>query len=98
MILGAILWRCALLAMLWYILAEGNIDSWGVGAISTALALAASLAVLPVGAIRFSPLGLVFFLTYFISKSFRAGVRVALLALQPDDVVIKLGLRSPRKI
>ncbi|SFN42496.1 multicomponent Na+:H+ antiporter subunit E [Nitrosospira briensis] len=83
MILGAILWRSVLLAMLWCILAEGNVGSWGVGAISTALALAASLAVLPVGAIRFSPLGLVFFLIYFISKSFRAGVRVALLAVQP---------------
>lgn len=83
MVLGAVLWRVAILTALWCILTEGSIDSWGVGVISMALALAVSLAVLPVGAIRFSPTGLVFFLTYFMSQSFYAGVRVALLAVKP---------------
>lgn len=80
---GAILWRSTVLAAVWCILTEGNIGNWGVGVVSAALALAASFVVLPLGAIWFSPRGLILFLIYFMSQSFSAGVRVALLAIQP---------------
>lgn len=83
MVPGAILWRGGVFAALWCILVEGSIDNWGVGAITTVLAVVASFAVLPVGAIRFSPAGLILFLVFFMSQSFQAGVRVALLALRP---------------
>lgn len=83
MVPGAILWRGGVFAALWCILVEGSIDSWGVGAITTVLAVLASFAILPVGAIRFSPAGLILFLGFFMSQSFQAGVRVALLALRP---------------
>jgi multicomponent Na+:H+ antiporter subunit E len=83
MILRALLWRSALLAVLWFILTEGRTDSWGVGVISATLALAASLILLPPGAIRFSLDGVAVFLAYFMSQSLRAGIRVALVALRP---------------
>lgn len=83
MIIRAILWRSAVLAALWCILTEGRMDNWGVGLISAILALAISLALVAPGTIRFSLTGLAFFLVHFLSQSFRAGIRVALLALQP---------------
>lgn len=81
--LSAVLWRSAVLAAVWCILTEGNIGNWGVGVISAALTLAVSFVVLPLGAIWFSPSGLIRFLIYFMCQSFCAGVRVALLAIQP---------------
>lgn len=83
MILRVILWRSAVLAALWCILTEGKMDNWGLGLTSALLTLAASFVLLPPGSIRFSSIGLAFFLAHFMSQSFLAGIRVALLALQP---------------
>lgn len=102
MILRAILWRITVLSALWCVLTEGRMDNWGVGLISAALTLIASLALVPPGAIRFSFTGLASFLVYFMSRSFQAGVRVALLALQPrlniHPGIQVVGLRLPEGV
>ena len=48
--------RGALFAALWWVLAGGCADSWGVGGVSVILALAASLVLLPPAKGRFLPL------------------------------------------
>ena len=79
----AVLWRGALFAVLWWVLAEGRADSWGVGGVSVILALAASLVLLPPAKGRFSPLGLAAFVGFFLVQSVKGGIQVAAMALRP---------------
>ena len=84
MTLRAIFWRSILLTGLWWILTEGQLDSWNVGLVSVVLALIASLVLLPPSLPRFSLAGLISFLVYFLGQSLKGGVQVALMALRPD--------------
>jgi multicomponent Na+:H+ antiporter subunit E len=82
-ILRTILLRSILFALLWWILTEGRLDSWGVGLVSIVLALTASLILLPPSLSRFSLTGLISFLIYFLGQSLKGGIQVALIALRP---------------
>lgn len=83
MTLRAIFWRSMLLASLWWILTEGQLDSWGIGLVSIALALTASLSLSPPGLSQFSLIGLTSFLAYFLAQSLKGGIQVSLAALRP---------------
>lgn len=80
---GAILLRGAALALVWWVLAEGRADSWGVGVVSVAAALAASLYLVPPGSHRLSPAGLLGFAGFFLVQSFKGGIQVAARAFRP---------------
>jgi multicomponent Na+:H+ antiporter subunit E len=79
---GAILFRGAAFALVWWVLAEGRADSWGVGAVSVAAALAASLRLAPPGTGRLSPAGLLGFAGFFLVQSFKGGLQVAARAFR----------------
>ena len=79
----AVLWRGALFTALWWVLAGGRADSWGVGGVSIILALASSLVLLPPAKGRFSPLGLAAFVGFFLVQSVKGGIQVAAMALRP---------------
>lgn len=81
--IAAILFRGLVFALIWWALAEGRADSWGVGGISVTLALAASLALSPPGRMRLSPRELLVFIGFFVSQSARGGAQVALRAVRP---------------
>jgi multicomponent Na+:H+ antiporter subunit E len=82
-VMAAILLRTGLFAMLWWVLAEGRADSWGVGAVSLVVALAASLYLAPPGSGRLSPSGLLGFVGFFLIQSLKGGIQVAARAFRP---------------
>ncbi len=84
MILRTVLWRIVLLIVTWWILTQGRTNSWDVGLISIASALIVSLILLPPGLFRFSFAGLFIFLIYFLSRSLKGGIQVALMAVRLD--------------
>jgi multicomponent Na+:H+ antiporter subunit E len=79
-----VLWRCALFTLLWWVLAGGRADSWGVGVVAVALATLASLRLLPAAGQRISPIGLLRFTLFFLYQSLRGGLQVAWFALRPN--------------
>lgn len=81
--IGVVLFRAILFALAWWALAEGRADSWGLGAVSVALALAASLRLAPPGTGRLSPMGLLSFAGFFLVQSARGGLQVAARAFRP---------------
>jgi multicomponent Na+:H+ antiporter subunit E len=81
--MGAILLRGTAFALAWWVLAEGRADSWGVGAVSVAAALAASLYLAPPGTGRVSPAGLLGFAGFFLAQSCKGGFQVAVRAFRP---------------
>ncbi|MDP1718356.1 MAG: Na+/H+ antiporter subunit E [Burkholderiales bacterium] len=97
---AALLRRGILFALLWWILSEGRAGSWGLGAVAVAVALWASVRLLPLASGRISLVGLFAFLGYFIWNSVRGGAQVALIALrgrqalQPDILEMQLSLPS----
>ncbi|MDP2787561.1 MAG: Na+/H+ antiporter subunit E [Pseudomonadota bacterium] len=95
----ALLWRGAWFSALWWVLTLGRADSWRVGAVSVALALAASLILLPPTGKRLSLRGLAGYLAFFLAQSVRGGVQVAGMALSPRfDLrpgVLEITLRLP---
>lgn len=80
--LRTIIVRCVFAIVLWWILAEGRIDTWGIGAIAVVSAVIVSLRLLPVSAVRVSLPGLAAFICLFIWNSVRGGVQVALAAFR----------------
>ena len=83
-IVRAVLGRGALFAGLWWVLAGGRADSWGVGGVSVILALATSLVLMPPGKGSFSPLGFAAFVGFFLVHSVKGGFQVAAMALRPQ--------------
>jgi multicomponent Na+:H+ antiporter subunit E len=79
----ALLWRSALFAGLWWALADGRPDSWGVGSVSIVAAVILSLRLLPPVPTYVSRIGLLRFLLFFFVQSLRGGVQVAWFALRP---------------
>jgi multicomponent Na+:H+ antiporter subunit E len=76
-----VIWRLVLFAAGWLVL-TGDIASVGpIGAAVVALAAAASLWLQPPGSLRWHAAGLVRFVPYFLSQSWRGGLDVAARAL-----------------
>ncbi len=82
-VIAAALWRGGAFALLWWVLAEGRTDNWGLGLACIGLATLASLRLLPATPLRLSPLGLLGFGAFFLAQSVRAGAQVALMAMRP---------------
>lgn len=80
--LWSILRRGAAFAALWWVLAEGQGDSWALGAAAVGLATWSSLVMLPARAGTISPAALVRFLAFFVWNSIRGGLQVAAMALR----------------
>ena len=77
----AILLRTAVLAGLWWIVTDGARASL-IGALTVGAAVTASLVLYP-PASGISAAGLARFAAFFLSRSLRAGIQVAALALRP---------------
>jgi len=100
----AIIYRCFSFALLWWVLAEGRLDAWWLGAVAVAAATWASLRLAPPGQRQVSLPGLAGFLAFFLRNSLRGGVQVAFLALRPDpglrpatlEVSVSLPAGAPR--
>ncbi|WP_413895314.1 Na+/H+ antiporter subunit E [Rhodoferax sp.] len=73
--------RAALLATLWWTLADGT--AWAFGAPVVLLAAGASVALQPTRCVRLRPLALARFAGFFALRSVRAGLDVARRALSP---------------
>lgn len=80
---GDVLLRALVLALIWWVLTDGRMQSWLIGAPVTALALAASLKLVPPPSLRISPLGVLAFFGFFLLQSLKGGTQVALIALRP---------------
>jgi len=80
---AALLLRLAVFAGLWWMLAEGEWRTWGLGVVVIAAAFTASLLLWPARAPRISLVGLALFVPFFLWQSLRGGVIVAKLALTP---------------
>lgn len=80
--IAAILFRGLVFALLWWVLAEGRADAWGLGVAATLAATLASLWLLPPGRWRIGVMPLLSFLLFFLWNSLRGGVQVALMALR----------------
>ena len=91
----AVLQRGLLFALLWWVLAEGRGDQWGVGLAGVALAVTASLLLWPPGQNRFSPAGLPAFAVFFLIQSVKGGVQVARIALHPRLTLAPALLQLP---
>lgn len=83
MMLRAILFRGTLLAVTWWILTGGALQSWGVGLVTIIFALAFSLRLRPPAVRTFSLARLPRFFLYFLMQSVKGGVQVARMALRP---------------
>ena len=90
--------RVLVAASLWYVLAEGRGDFWGLGVIAVILSVGASLALFPLTAVRFSLTGFLALLSLFIWDSVRSAIQVSLFAfrgrqsLHPNLLLLKLDL------
>jgi multicomponent Na+:H+ antiporter subunit E len=79
----ALLTRGAGFAFLWWVMAQGRWDTWGLGLVGVIVASILSLRFLPP---RRSPIsfgGLVGFIGFFVWNSIKGGLQVAWLALRP---------------
>jgi multicomponent Na+:H+ antiporter subunit E len=76
--------RIAAAAFAWWMLSEGRADSWMVGAVAVATAVAVSLRLAPPGAKTRGRLrAALVFAAFFLLQSLRAGLQVAWLAISP---------------
>lgn len=70
-------------ACLWWVLAEGRPDAWGLALAAVAAAVALSCVTLPPGERTISAAGLLGFIAFFLWHSVKGGVQVAAIALRP---------------
>jgi multicomponent Na+:H+ antiporter subunit E len=91
--------RAAVLALLWWAIAEGQPEAFAFGVPVILLAVLASLVLHPARTPRWRAAGLVRFIVYFVTQSVVGGVDVARRALHPqlplEPAVIELHLRLP---
>ncbi|MEA3243826.1 MAG: Na+/H+ antiporter subunit E [Pseudomonadota bacterium] len=78
---GKFAFRTVMFALLWWILTEGAMNSWLVGAPVVVFAVLASRALLP--GVSWSLPGIVRFVPYFLWRSLYGGLDVARRALHP---------------
>jgi multicomponent Na+:H+ antiporter subunit E len=97
--------RAAAVGFAWWVLSEGRGDSWGVGVVAVAIAVAASLRLAPPQSTARGRTGAALaFVGFFLAQSLRAGVQVARLALSPRaritpqriDIALELPPGPPR--
>lgn len=97
--------RIAAATLAWWVLSEGRSDSWLVGVVAVATAVAASLWLAPPQAsVRGRTVAALAFAVFFLTQSLRAGLQVAWLALYPAaritpqrvDVALNLPPGPPR--
>lgn len=81
--MGASLYRALLFAALWWVLAEGRLEAWWLGAAGVAAATWTSLRFVPPGPYGIRVVPLLRFLAVFVWNSLRGGMQVALFALRP---------------
>lgn len=78
--------RALLFAFLWWVLAEGRWEAWGLGAVAAVVAVAAatwaSLYLLPPSRRNFAIGGFLGFAAFFLWNSLRGGAQVAWMALR----------------
>ncbi len=93
------LWRAIALALLWWILLEGDRKGWWYGLPVIAAATATSLWLAPEAGQFWHPVGLVRFISFFLWQSLRGGIDVALRAIDPrlplHPQLIEYRLRVP---
>lgn len=91
--------RGALLAILWWALADGDVASWWFGVPCLLLAVLASLALAPERRYVVRPLGLAAFVPFFLHRTIRGSIDVAWRALHPripiDPDLVYYDLRVP---
>lgn len=77
--------RIVVFTLLWWLLTQGDLDSWVLGAPTVALAILISLHMLPAGDWHwaFSPYGAFRFALYFLRKSMLSSVDVAIRVMHP---------------
>lgn len=90
--------RALIFALVWWLLAEGRADSWGLGLIFVALAVAASLRLWPPVHHRLSPGGMLAYAGFFIVQSVRGGFQVAAMALRPRLVLAPALFEIPLRL
>lgn len=96
----AVALRAPLFVAIWWVLTGGESGAWLFGAVVVAFASALSLYLLPPGAPRrFSIIGLLEFLVFFLLQSMKAGGQVAWMAMRPrldlDPAIVEIPLRLP---
>jgi multicomponent Na+:H+ antiporter subunit E len=80
---GTVLLRILALALLWFVLAEGEFRYWGLILIAVLGGAFASLILVPSSGLGMSPVGWARFIPFFIGQSVLGGVDVALRAIAP---------------
>lgn len=86
--------------LLWWVLTGGDRHSWLIGGLAVGLALLVSITIpAPQTTLRFSPVGLLRFIPYFLVQSIRGGSDVARRAFSPrlplDPALIHYSLQLP---
>jgi multicomponent Na+:H+ antiporter subunit E len=82
-VLRAVLIRGTGFAFLWWVLAEGRPDAWGLGLVAAVAGFALSFRLLPPRQGEISCAGLLAFAAFFLWHSAKGGLQVAALALRP---------------
>ncbi|MCW8944890.1 MAG: Na+/H+ antiporter subunit E [Sedimenticola sp.] len=93
----SILLKVVLLALVWWVLSDGNPHSWWIGGMAIVLALLAAKS--PTSQFSISLLKLTLFIPFFLKHSILGGVDVARRALRPampiDPIMVDCVLRLP---
>jgi multicomponent Na+:H+ antiporter subunit E len=93
----SLLLKAALLALVWWVLTDGNAHSWWIGGAAILLALLAARS--PASQFSISLLKLTLFVPFFLKHSILGGVDVARRVLRPtmpiDPIMVECVLRLP---
>jgi multicomponent Na+:H+ antiporter subunit E len=94
----SLLLRCLLFAVLWWVLTEGRIDDWWLGAVAVLTATYVSVILMPAAVHRLRWEEIPSFVLFFLRSSVRGGFQVAIMALrgraalQPGVLELRLNL------
>jgi multicomponent Na+:H+ antiporter subunit E len=102
MMLRSIILRSLLFCAIWWMLTgSSSMKAWLFGIVPIALAVAVSLWMQAPGRRDFSISGIAGFLVFFIVRSIKGGVQVAIIALRPRldlrPAILEMSLRSPHE-
>jgi multicomponent Na+:H+ antiporter subunit E len=91
----AVLVRAAGFAFLWWVLAEGRFEVWGMGLVAAVAGFALSFRLLPPRREGISFAGLIGFIAFFLWHSIKGGLQVAWMALRPRQDLAPALLELP---
>lgn len=91
----AVLIRGAGFAFLWWVLAEGRPDAWGLGLVAAVAGCVLSFRLLPPRREGISFAGLLAFAAFFLWHSAKGGLQVAAMALRPRPDLVPTLLELP---